>query len=169
VVALNRIAALNKAGTGNKHAAARHYLDYIETHMPLVERFGRQCMDLRLEQLRREAGSRPVDGSGRSSPVERIDPGKFDFKSVFESVQQVYGTYHRSNGEIPFALRQATAVRLEACAQMFSLARARTETERSFLKSMEQRRSNSSAAARTFDIELKKYRDAVETRYQSGN
>ena len=152
-----------------KIAQARHYLDYIDDHLPAMENNAQLAMEGQLNRLRAKAFGGNVtvtlttpDGRRQVFTLpEFMVFIKDKHTKTFPSFAKVMPMINASS-EMPSSLRQLMRERIETYFSMYSLANQDTETEKSFLKHMEERKAAHLKKTGEFKDAYDKFLDVLE-------
>jgi len=167
--ALNRLPPADEDADAVKVATARHYLDFINSKLPMMEGNAAVAMRLQLLNLKygRENVSLTIDGK-EFQLGQVMTELKDQHTKMSQTLSRLHDKHIRYSAEFPDALRRVATVRIESCALMQSFAQSRPEREVTFLRLMDEKKTASDRSVKTFESEFKKYQDALEKRYTDG-
>jgi S1-C subfamily serine protease len=150
-------------------AAGRHYLDYFNKEMPILENMARNAMTMQLNILKAKAhgpGARAEVLDKRTgqwlSATEVMTQLKEEYAKIYPRLEKALDGPVKASPEVPSAVASKAKHRLEACGAMRSLASGKTDTETSFRHEMETRTANDDKAARAFEEDYKKFLENMD-------
>jgi hypothetical protein len=153
-----------------KIALGRHYLEYMDDHLPEMELNAEDAMAGQLIRLQaKSVGAtvtitvRTVDGRSVSmSLTEFMDELKSKHGKTYPNFTKIAAPAVAASSEIPSALKQLMRERVETYVSMYSLANQSTNTEKAFRDAMDARKTANTKKAKAFKEAYDKFLDELE-------
>jgi serine protease Do len=152
-----------------KIALARHFLDYIDHHLPIMEHNAELAMSGQLNKLRAKSFGGDVTVTVRTpdgrvstmSLTEFMTLLKEKHTAIYPNFTKVMPNINAST-EIPSSLKQLMRERIETYNSMYALANQSTKTEKAFLEAMDSRKAANVGKAKAFKDAYDKFLDELE-------
>lgn len=167
--ALESLPKKEEESKATKVALGRHYLDYINQHLPALEGDAENAMEGQLARLRAKAAGVGVNVTVRNNAGQLTTMSLAEFMTLMkERHQTIYPNFNKimpminGSAEIPSSLKQLMRERIETYFAMYSLASATTNTEKAFKEAMDSRKSANVKKGLAFKDAYGKFLDELE-------
>ena len=153
-----------------KIALGRHYLEYMDDHLPEMELNAEDAMAGQLIRLQAKSVGATVTITVRTIDGRSASMTLSEFMDVLRSKHgKTYPTFTKTalpavnaSSEIPSPVKQLMRERIESYVSMYSLANQSTNTEKAFRDAMDARKAANVKKAKAFKEAYDKFLDDLE-------
>jgi S1-C subfamily serine protease len=147
-----------------KIAAGRHYVEYAKSKLPIIE--GNAAAAMRLQQAILNTRGGTIDfifeNGERLSATEIMNELKDTHAKTHALLTKLEAGPIKASPEMPSALRTALRLRLESCGLMRAWAGAKPESRDTFVREMNNRKTNNDRNIKTFEAEYEKFLENMD-------